>query len=280
MIDFDPTYTYAEDRLWGAGVKFTGWMMLVAFLFSLTTGGIDPPQPKYAPQEPVSALVKAPVAIHTVEMVTGELTLRTFWARALRDRRQDEQVVDTRTEGTEVPQAATQQAAAPVAESRQVALVSEWKPSDECGRIHDPNGYIASAAMQMCPAVARTLDWWDRRYPGSWEQGELAHLLMTMTCESNASFSALNPSSGTWGRFQHRPKYWSSRARLWLGGNEDRTESADIIVAVALVNDPRYGQGYTNAWDGCHIVSTGPHAREFRAALAAAGIGLEEHDVK
>ena len=252
------------ERVWQGFLAVVAWSILVAWLFSLSTDpALAQPEPKQTGQEAIYTQVKYQTPEPVLSGLQGpsDSEWRSFWAMQLADKRQGEQ-----KPATTPPQTIT------------TTTVRSWQPEDECENLPNPGPvFLVPAVMRWCPGVARTLDWWDREIPGSWEDGELFHLMVSMACESVGNPDAVNPSSGTWGLFQHRPGAWAKRSGWWTGTSDaPRTPTNDIIVGVALVNDPVRGQGYTNAWNGCHLY--GENGVAVRQTLANGGVHYEQHD--
>jgi soluble lytic murein transglycosylase-like protein len=101
------------------------------------------------------------------------------------------------------------------------------------------------------PEVERWRGLVDRYFTG---QGESQRALAIIRCESVGDPDAVNPTSGTAGLFQHRPRYWAARSAAagWAGADVYDPE-ANVAVAAWLVHTSGWQHWSGRAWgvDSC-----------------------------
>ncbi len=240
MIGHEPEYMHPLDRT----ARLFLWLIIggiiLAWLFSLTTDSFA------ALQEPPEAVEELVVTVQTIEL-PGGLTLRSFWANRLAERRNDASVQDVgAARGRETTHVADAVVAPPTTVAV-VANVAHWHPSDECFRIPNPGPvFLTDNTMRWCSMVANHLALYD------WQPGDLFRLLIYMECESNGDPLAVNPSSGTHGLYQFRPSSWVSRSQRANHAGDWRDPHNNIGTALWLVKSGEPGsQPMHHAWNGC-----------------------------
>ena len=108
--------------------------------------------------------------------------------------------------------------------SRRVASPPTAPAPHPCDTIPNPGPvYLTDATMRWCPLVADHLAAYD------WQPGDLRRLMLLVECESNGDPTAVNPTSGTTGLFQHMPRYFAARSMKALGYVGDPTDPHDNI---------------------------------------------------
>ena len=237
MIDLGPRPQLDEnDRLWN-------WILaIVALGIVITWTTAMPTAPPQAAQTAVSTTTTTTPPVQTVEL-PGALTLRSFYARQVAERREDEDVVVATTAApttTTTTQAAT-------TTSTTSTTRPPWRPADECQNVPNPGPVVLTAdTMRWCPTVANHLAKYD------WQPHDLFRLLVYMECESNGDPLAVNPSSGTHGLYQFRPSSWESRSERAGHAGDWRDPHNNIGTALWLVKSGEPGsQPMENAWNGC-----------------------------
>ena len=97
--------------------------------------------------------------------------------------------------------------------------------------------------VEITAATTRWCDLITAHFPAS----KVRRALLIVECEANGDPNAVNPSSGTTGLFQHRPRYWANRSTKALGHIGSLPDPHDNIhVAAWLVAK----DGWRH-WDGC-----------------------------
>ena len=127
-----------------------------------------------------------------------------------------------------------------------------WQPADECSKV--PNlgpVWLTRNTMRWCERLTFYLNRGEELGAWTWKRGDLTRLLLIVQCESGGNPSAVNPSSGTTGLFQHRPRYWSDRggqaARLFGFTNPTITMPYDnLATGVWLAKTGGWGH-----WEYC-----------------------------
>lgn len=121
----------------------------------------------------------------------------------------------------------------------------------------EPQPYTPSPVEGTVPSVAstttttappRSIEWrpsverWRGLVAAYFQPADVEHALAIIRCESVGDPDATNPSSGTAGLFQHRPRYWPERSSRagWTGADIYDPE-ANVAVAAWLVYDSSTG---------------------------------------
>lgn len=114
----------------------------------------------------------------------------------------------------------------------------------------EPSAQPGPASIQWRSEVER----WRSLVARYFQASEVEHALAIIRCESVGDPDATNPSSGTAGLFQHRPRFWQERSAAagWAGWSVYNPE-ANVAVAAFLVSSDGWSHWSGRAWnvDSC-----------------------------